>query len=340
MPKSVRLADIAGKLNVSTVTVSKALSGQKGVSEALRQRIKALADEMGYVPPSSELREPRNKSYTLGVLIAERYLDKYNSFYLSMYQQVTQRAMAKQCFTLMETVSKETEQGEELPETVKEGKADGLIIIGRLRKEYLDFLNEKAGIPLIYLDFCDKREEADAVISDSYYGAYRMTNYLFDMGHKRIAYVGTLLATGSITDRYMGYARSLMEHNVEPRRDWIIEDRAKSHGRIDPERYLKLPEDMPTAFVCNCDLAASYLIRRLTETGYRVPEDVSVVGYDNFLYPGMCGIGITTYEVDTKEMARRAVLTLIKKIAGEDYRQRVYIVEGHMVLKDSVKKIN
>ena len=61
---------------------------------------------------------------------------------------------------------------------------------------------------------------------------------------------------------------------------------------------------MPTAFVCNCDLAASYLIRKLENEGYRVPEDVSVVGFDNFLYPGLCDIGITTYEVDISEMAR------------------------------------
>ena len=91
--------------------------------------------------------------------------------------------------------------------------------------------------------------------------------------------------------------------------------------------------------MCNCDLAASFLIKKLEAMGLNVPEDVSVVGYDNFIYPGMCDVEITTYEVDTKEMARRAVHTLIKKISGEDYRHRVYIVEGQLVIKDSVKNI-
>jgi len=95
---------------------------------------------------------------------------------------------------------------------------------------------------------------------------------------------------------------------------------------------------MPTAFVCNCDLAASQLIKKLKENGYRVPEDISVVGFDNYLYPGLCDVEITTYEVDMKEMARKSINNLLRKISGEYYKQGVTIVEGHIVLKDSVNR--
>ena len=156
MAKAVKLADIAGQLGVSTVTVSKALSGQKGVSEELREKIKTLADEMGYKQPSARRREHAVKSYNIGVLIAERWLDKYDSFYLQMYQQVATRAVAKECFTLMEVVSAQMEAACEMPKLVQEQKADGLIIIGRLTGEYLNFLNEKAKIPILYMDFCDE----------------------------------------------------------------------------------------------------------------------------------------------------------------------------------------
>ncbi len=96
------------------------------------------------------------------------------------------------------------------------------------------------------MDFCDEKADTDAVISDSYYGAYRMTNYLFDMGHREIAYVGTLLATGSITDRYLGYTKSMMEHGVAVR-DWTIADRDIHTGKIDMVAAAK--DEMPTAFV-------------------------------------------------------------------------------------------
>ena len=95
---------------------------------------------------------------------------------------------------------------------------------------------------------------------------------------------------------------------------------------------------MPTAFVCNCDLSASQLIKKLKEKGYRVPEDISVVGFDNYLYPGLCDVEITTYEVDMKEMARKSINNLLRKISGEYYKQGITIVEGHIVLKDSVRR--
>lgn len=340
MAKAVKLADIAERLGVSTVTVSKALSGQKGVSEELRARIKELAEEMGYKQPSAQRREKPSRSYNIGALIAERYLDKYDSFYWQLYQQVATRAVAKECFTLMETVSAQMELELEMPKLVQEQKVDGIIVIGRLFDSYLQFLREECEIPIIYLDFCDEKQDTDAVISDSYYGAYRLTNYLFDMGHTRIAYVGTLLATGSITDRYFGYSKSLVEHGQQIRQDWIIDDRDLDTGRIDTEKMIRIPKEMPTAFVCNCDLTASFLIKKLRAAGYRVPEDVSVVGYDNYLFPGLCDVAITTYEVDMKEMARRAIQNLTKKISGENYRQGICIAEGHLVIKDSVKKIS
>ena len=81
------------------------------------------------------------------------------------------------------------------------------------------------------------------------------------------------------------------------------------------------------------------LVKKLENAGYRIPEDISVVGYDNYLYPGLCDVELTTYEVDIKEMARRAVNNLLKKIKGKKYRTGIYIVEGHLVEKDSVKSI-
>lgn len=339
MTKSVKLADLAAIMNVSTVTISKALSDQKGVSEPLREKIKELADQMGYKQPSTIRQELPIKNYTIGVLIAERFLDKYDSFYLQMYQAVTTKAVAKSSFTMLEVVSQLDETEENLPKLVEGKKVKGIIVIGRMQDHYLQKLQEEGGVPVIFLDFYNEKLTCDAVISNSYYGTYMLTNYLFQMGHKKIAYVGTVGATESISDRYFGYAKSLMANEQVVREDWVIKDRNIEDGMID-EDNLKLPKEMPTAFVCNCDLTASLIIKKLRATGYRVPEDVAVVGFDNYLYPGLCDIGITTYEVDMKEMARRAISNMLKKIANENYKPGVFIVEGHLVYKDSVIDIN
>ncbi len=339
MAKSVRLKDIADKIGVSTVTVSKALSGQKGMSEELREKIHALASDMGYVPSVSHKNDFSSKSYTIGVLISENYMSEYSSFYTKMHQQVSQIAMEKGCFTMLEVVSGENERKRVIPRLIEENKVDGIVVVGRLDEHYRRKIKEEVGLPMIFLDLCNHTGDEDAVVSDSFNGAYCLTNYLFDMGHKDIAFVGTILASGAITDRYLGYSKSLLEHRQPYREDWLIYDRDMESGVMDANRYFQLPKDMPTAFVCNCDMAASMLIKKLKENGYRVPEDISVVGYDNYLFPGLCDIKITTYGVDTYEMGRNAVLNLIRKISGERYRQGIMILEGHMVEGESVRKI-
>ncbi len=336
MAKAVKLADIAMQLGVSTVTVSKALSGQKGVSEAMREKIKQLADELGYKQPSAARKEKADKSYNIGVLVSEKYLGEYASFYWKLYQSVATRAVQKECFTMLEVVSQEDEDAARLPKIVLEQKADGLIVIGKLRSEYLGELRQSSGIPVVYLDFYDEHQMSDAVISNSYYGTYMLTNYLFDKGHRKIAYVGTLLATASITDRYFGYAKSMLEHGQQIAGEWVIPDRDMRYGVVRVDIDPKSMDDAPTAFVCNSDLTASMLIGRLEELGYRVPEDFSVVGFDNYLYPGLCDVEITTYEVDLKEMAVMAIRVLLKKMGGERYKQGISIIEGRMVEKDSV----
>lgn len=338
MAKTVKLADIAEQVGVSTVTVSKALSGQKGVSEEMREKIRNLADELGYRSPSENKKQITEKQYNIGVIIQEVYLDKYDSFYFMMYQELNKRAVARGCFTLLESISRDDVLGNQMPLLVQEKKVDGLVVIGDMTKSYMEHLERDAGVPVVCMDFYNDTINLDTVISNSFYGTYALTNYLFRMGHEKIAYVGTIGMTNSITDRYLGYAKSLLEHHVPVRDEYVIDDRDTQTGRMDLDKFFLFPEDMPTAFVCNCDLAASYLIRKLRANGYRVPEDVSVVGFDNYLYPGLCDIEITTYEVNVGEMARRVVHKIVRKIANESYTAGVFIVDGHVVLKDSVAR--
>ncbi|NLO38222.1 MAG: LacI family transcriptional regulator [Ruminiclostridium sp.] len=338
MAKKITLADIAKHLNVSTVTVSKALSGQKGVSEEKRKRIKNLADELGYKCNLPVERINKNKSKVIGIIVPGRYFGKYDSFYWMMYQEVATRAVHEKCFTMLEVISAEDEEKQELPGLIKENKVDGIILIGRPQSGYIRKMREDGSIPIICLDFFDDFSNCDSVISDSFYGTYMLTNYLFSMGHEEIAYVGTLLYTGSITDRYFGYCKSMMEHGKKIREEWILDDRDWETGDV-ATFNVNFPERMPTAFVCNCDLTANYLIKKLRMKNYRIPEDISVVGFDNFIYPGLCDIGITTYDVNVKKMAQISINVLLNKIVHANYQSGVRVVEGEIVYKESVSKI-
>lgn len=338
MPKTVRLADIGERLGVSTVTVSKALSGQKGVSEELRERIIRLADEMGYVKNVPDEKQEAKSSYTIGVIVAERFLQENQSFYWLLYQEISKKAIARNCFPLLEVISHEAEDSGEFPKVVTEKKVDGLIILGAFKMEYADHLFEGTELPMLNLDTTNGWEKCDCVVSNNLLGGYRMTNYLFELGHKKIGFVGTRLATSSIDDRYFGYLKSLMEHGVAWKREWVLDDRGLDDGKIDQARF-EFPKDMPTAFFCNCDLSACLLIAKLENSGYRVPEDVSVAGFDNYVLDQFSGIGLTTYEIDTKEMADRAVHIIVHKCRNAAYTSGVFMLAGKFIERESAARI-
>ena len=333
--KAVRLSDIAEKLGVSTVTVSNALANQRGVSEELREKIKAMAAEMGYQAPGSQAAS--KTAVNIGVLVQERYLGNGSSFYWRLYQELAVACAAHNCLLAFCVLKPDEERNIEIPAMISDHRIDGLIVMGEVSRAYLRKLEREVGIPMIFLDFFAAEFDVDCVISNSFYGMYTATRHLIKKGHKKIAYVGSVKSNSSIEDRYLGYLKAMRHYGLEERADWIIEDRVPGTMEIiEP----KLPKDMPTAFVCNCDQTASMLIHELEGCGYRVPEDVSVVGYDNFLFMPVCDIAITTYGVDMPEMAKAAAERIIARVKGLDKGPgRLSIISGNLIEGESVRAL-
>ncbi len=335
MSKAVTLSDIAKKVGVSTVTVSKALSEKSGVSEVMRKRIKEVALELGYQLISPVKRKRIEGTGNLGVLIPAGFLDTVNSFYWNIYQLVVTSASKRGYYCILEILNQEEETGLSMPKMILDGKVDGVILIGQTDKAYSEFLWKNQMVPVVYMDFYEANQEYDTVISDGFYGMYLLTDYLIKNGHERIAFVGTPLATSSITDRYFGYMKALMEYRIPLRQDWVIHDRNLCEGHKAYE-YINLPSEMPTAFACSSDYTADILINGLNKAGYRVPEDISVVGFDNCEWAKVVKVPLTTYDVRKDRMAELAVNNLVCKIQKEPYDQGIQIVAGGLVKKKSV----
>ncbi len=334
MKKDVRLADIAERLNVSTVTVSNALANQKGVSDELREKIKQTAAQMGYQAKGSTAQSVR-EILNLGVIISQKYLGDYPSFYWKIYQELTIAAREQNCVLLFEMLTHEAEATKSLPLFTHNSRMEGILIIGEIGSAYLKALKEGTNLPQLYIDFMKKGLPVSCVMTNNYYGMYYMVSHLIDNGHKEIAYVGTVQANNSIMDRYFGYCKALMLAGIPQRPEWVLDDRDMDGKLLE----IKLPEKMPTAFACNSDLTASELVRTLKNKGIRVPEDVSIVGFDNYLYEGLCDISITTYEVNIKEMVKTAIALLNRQIqAGGSLIPETVIISGHLVEKESVRR--
>jgi LacI family transcriptional regulator len=331
MKNNVTMEDIAKKLKISKVTVSKALSDKEGVSEELKKIIKQTSEEMGYRYNTMAKSMKNGCSYNIGVIVAEHFVNGTPSFYLDFYKYISLYLEGYDYYGILQVLSQVDEENLNLPKIYYEKKVDGLIILGQISKEYIEIL-KSIDIPVIFLDFYDENDEFDSIIVDNFFSSYEITNYLIKKGHKEIGFVGDIYATSSIQDRFLGYYKSLLEHYIVLNNDYVINDRDETGRYIE----LSIPKKIPTAFVCNNDVVGYNLINKLKDLGYKVPEDVSVVAFDNTIYATICEPNITSIAIDTEEMAKNAVKIIISKLKRGNKKNGRVSVKGNAIYRDSV----
>jgi len=333
--KNVTMKDIADRIGVSSVTVSKALNDKDGVSDKLKDKIKRLADEMGYRYNTMAKSMKNGMSYNVGIIIPERFSGGISqSFYFRAYQKITTVLERYGYYGIMNILSNKDEEALTLPKIYQEKKVDGFIFLGQLTSDYINVV-KGIDIPIVFLDFYDEDDEVDSVITDNFSGAYDITNYLLSKGHREIGYIGNLHSTSSIQDRFLGYYKSLLKHHIDVRPEFIIKDRDEKGKFID----FNLPEELPTAFVCNCDQVAHELVLRLNDLGYHVPDDFSVVGFDDDIYATITNPQLTTVGVNIDEMVKRAVRLIVRKLQGKNKPYGRLSVKGNIVKRNSVKEL-
>ncbi|MCH1641330.1 LacI family DNA-binding transcriptional regulator [Paenibacillus timonensis] len=335
MKSNITMKDIADKLGVSSVTVSKALNDKEGVSDTLKLKIKKVAGEMGYRFNSAAKSIKDGLSYNIGVMIPQRFTGLRESFYLQVYQQIAIQLDHYGYFGILNILSSEDEEQLNFPRVYSENKVDGIIILGQVSKKYIETV-QNMELPKLFLDFYDEHAAIDSIVTDNFYGAYEITNYLIQCGHRDIAFVGNIYSTSSIQDRFLGYYKSLLEHGMALNERLLLNDRDEHGAYID----IELPEQMPTAFVCNCDQVAYIFGERLNNMGYRVPDDCSIVGFDNDVYATLANPPLTTVEVDIEQMARSAVKAIMDKVSNPHRRIGRMLVQGKIIYRNSVKTLH
>lgn len=335
MAKKVSMQDIANRVGVSKVTVSKALRGNKDISINMKQRIKEAAAETGYIFNANGKSVINDVTRCVGIISAERYYGQENYFYIELYRLLSNYLEKLHYTCMFHILNFDNEQNLIVPRMIEDKKVDGVILLGQLSKDFVKKIVEWK-LPLVFLDFYYDKVDVDSVNTDNFFGTYGITNELIEKGHKKIAFVGNLNLTSSIQDRFLGYYKSILEYKLPFKNSWIINDRTDDNVWID----ISLPEDMPTAFVCNCDKTALILIQKLKNSGYRVPEDYSVVGFDDSKHATEGSPNISTVRVDIDEMARVGIKMISKKINNIDIQYGRVMIKGKVIMRDSVKDIN
>lgn len=328
--KKVTMKDIAQALDVSIVTVSKALADKEGVGDELREEIKEKARELGYVFKKGQSTSAAD--IRVGVIIAERYVGD-NSYYLSIYQKLLFELAHKGMMGILEVVRENDEINGNLPSLISLDSVEQIVVLGETYRKFLEAL-ESTGKNIILFDFENEDFDFDAVVGDNVNGGYLMTRYLAKQGYSKIGFIGNFKSTRSILDRYLGYRKYLMMKDMPYNDEYYVRDRDDDGKAFDFE----LPEKLPEAFFCNCDSIAHKCIDALKARGLRVPEDVAVVGYDDYDMYGAKDYKITTYRVNINEMINHCLNIIEQHQNNPDYRYGTTLSYGRFIERETGKR--
>ena len=332
LKKNITMGDIAKAMNVSTVTVSKALGNREGVSESLRERIKRKAEEMGYRIRKGERVFPEGLMHNVAIVAAKSFLGDPASLCWELYKNIVELLRKQDFYGMLEEFD-DSAKASDIPLSLRDEKADGLILIGQFPEEYIERLTSYY-IPVVFLDLCRSRPSGDMVIADSLFGGYTLTSHLIANGHRKLGFVGDINGSPSVRERHLGFYRALLENRLPLRPEWILSDRVGAF-----ELPLELPSGMPTAFVCGSDETAYRLVNQLTDNGIAVPDEVSVVGFDNHTYSTMCRPHLTTMDINASALAGEAVDMILHKIRDRSYSGGTRLITGRLIRRDSVRNL-
>jgi len=336
MKKKVRVEDIALRSRVSVSTVSLVLNHKPGASPETRERVLAVANELGY-PIKSASVQATNHLTTIGMVVKTDpdIPPQANPFYSKIIVGIEDACRRKSINLLFATLPvDENNYPVEVPPLLSNPLVDGLLMVGTFVDETITSISGKRTPPVVLVDGYSNTESYDTVVSDNFHAAYQAVSYLIQKGHRRIGLVGGEEGCyPSLKERRNGYLRALKDHGIT---ETSIADLNvnKSHGF---QETISLFEERPwlTALFCVNDDVGSAAIRAAQSLGKRVPEDISIVGYDDTYIAANTHPPLTTMHVDTVAMGRAAVHLLSLRIENPESARMTLTIHPRLVERES-----
>lgn len=323
----VTIRQIAQKLGVHHTTVSRALRNNSRISEDLRKRIKSLAIKLGYRPNLLASGLSTRKTYNIGLVVA----DIATPFFSEVASGVedTMRESGYNVFTC-NTDGKIEDEKLHLNALISRG-VDGIIISpSNLRRKYLEELL-KTKIPVVFIDRCLKNLNASYIIIDHFSGGYQMTKYLLSLGHRRIAYIRGEVEMG----RFYGYKKALDEYGIQIDNTLTSVCDFTVRGGERAARKIMRIKKLPTAIFCVNDLVALGAMKVIKERGLKIPQDVSLAGFDNSYFTEFLSPPLTTVHQPKYELGQDVARILLNEMNSRPCSPSKIEIEPVLVIRES-----
>ncbi|MCJ8012164.1 LacI family DNA-binding transcriptional regulator [Paenibacillus sp. KQZ6P-2] len=333
MKDKVTMQDIAERLNISKNSVSQALSGKDGVSEETRKIILETAHQMGYVySPSRKKRASEAELTGTIALIASDFAFSMKSFFGEIYLSIERETVRRGGNLIIQSISKQAAEKRSLPTFLQNQTVDGVLVLSHITTDYINTITG-TGVPTVLIDHHHPSIHADCILTNNRFSAYEVIRHLAELGHRKIGIFSNTSFSPSYYERWEGFVLAMNDFGLEINDSWVIKD-AKEEATYMLEK-IKSIEELPTAWFCVNDGLGFILNSVLQQLGYRVPEDVSVVSFDNGYLSQVSTPQITTMDVDLKLYGRKAVEQLFWRINHPDEPLTEMLLPTKLVKRES-----
>lgn len=336
----VTIRDIALKSGFSVSTVSKALNGYSDVSEETRQIIIKTARELGYVPNAQARALKTNRTFILGILFTDDQNNGLTHLYFSHVLNGFKNKAEESGYNITFINKRWGKQTITLLQNCKFRGIEGICIacIDVNDPEVQELVY--GGIPLVSIDHIFKGHPC--VLSNNKEDISLLIKYAYSLGHRKIAYIHGNNSSFVTQQRVKGYVETMKELGLQPRQEYMIESLYvnPSAARSATEKLLKLP-DRPTCILLPDDVSAFGALDAITDAGLKIPEDISMAGYDGVLVSELMNPRLTTIKQNAAKIGEEAARLLIHTI--ENKKNPILepvIVEGELIIRDSIGHVS
>ncbi|NLW02685.1 MAG: LacI family transcriptional regulator [Clostridiaceae bacterium] len=332
----VTIYDIAKKSGFSATTVSKALNDYPDVSAATKKKIRSVARELGYTPNSSARALATSKSWLIGILYNEdQGLGIRHPHFSEIIEKFKER-IEEAGYELIFIGKRIGERHSSVYEHCLYRGVDGVFIANAPDMDGLkELINSR--IPCVASE--PVSDKVACVLSSNVEGAKKAVDYLFSLGHRRVAHIAGPDNAHAGHERIMGYKMSVREHDTDYP-DGIIETADQFNfksGYAAMHRLLDLPEP-PTALFCSSDLLACGAIAAARECGLYIPEDISIIGFDDIEIATYMVPSITTVRQNRAEIGQTCAETLLKLLDGTNVSPEMIRIPTQLIIRNSCRR--
>jgi len=331
------MKDIARLAGVSTSTVSHVINKSRFVSDEIAERVNNAAQQLNYAPSALARSLKMNRTKTIGMLVTT----STNPFFGEVVKGVERSCYHQGYNLILCNTEGDNQRMKASINTLLQKRVDGLLLMcSTLEGERLDVFDRYPDIPVVVMDWGPILFASDKIQDNSLQGGYMAAKHLIECGHREIGCITGPLIRHQAQMRYEGYKRALAEAGIAINPDWIVESDFECEGGYQAFEKLYERGKLPSAlFVCN-DMMAMGVIQAANQRGLRIPDDLSLIGYDDVHIAKFMTPALTTIHQPKYRLGKAAVDTLLYRLENPDTTAQVVQLEPTLAVRSSVRKLD